>query len=294
VSAEGSVDGVQKRQKRTPSRKFQSILGQRGSFIGPAQWVVAALIGLGWWMREDRWFVPDQGPGYIFGILGLSLMTLLLFYPLRKRLKFTRDWGRITVWYEVHMLFGLIGPLAILYHANFRMGSLNANIALICTLTVASSGIAGRVIYRHIFELLTGRRKTLGDMRQGLETTRSRLVGEGPAAEVLDALKDFEIHILGDGSQGVSAAKNLLVVPWTSRAARRKALRLLRASRSDRSRDATRRAERAVRAYIVAVRSVADFSLYERLFGLWHVAHIPLAFLLYATAIVHVMAVHMY
>jgi hypothetical protein len=256
--------------------------------------VVAAAIGLGWWMREDRWFVPDQGLGYAFGITGLSLMTLLLFYPLRKRLKFARDWGRITTWFEVHMLFGLIGPLAILYHANFRMGSLNANIALICTLTVASSGIAGRVIYRHIFELLTGRRKTLSDMRQGLETTRSRLVEEGAAANVLDALKDFEIHILGDGSNEVSTAKNLFVVPWTSRAARRKALRLLRQSRSDRSRDATRRAKRAVRAYIAAVRSVADFSLYERLFGLWHVAHLPLAFLLYATAIVHVMAVHMY
>jgi len=255
---------------------------------------VAVAIALGLWMREDRWFVPDRGLGYAFGIIGLSLMTLLLFYPLRKRLKFARDWGRITVWFEVHMLFGLIGPLAILYHSNFRMGSLNANIALLSTLTVASSGIAGRVIYRHIYEWLTGRRKTLAEMRQGLETTRSRLIEEGAAAEVLDALRSFETHTLGDGTQGVSAFKNIFIVPWTSRAARGRALRLLRQSRSERTRDATKRAKEAVRAYIAAVRSVADFSLYERLFGLWHVAHLPLAFLLYATAIVHVLAVHMY
>ena len=283
-----------RRTGKAAKEKNRSALARRGSYIGPAQGVVAVAIVIGFWTREDRWFVPDRGLGYAFGIVGLTLMTLLLSYPIRKRLKFARNWGRTANWFEVHMLFGLVGPLAILYHSNFRLGSLNANIALICTLTVASSGVAGRVFYRHIHELLTGRRKTLADMRQGLETTRARVAEEAAAAGVLDELTRFEVYTLGDGSQGVSAFRNIFVIPFSSRLARRKAMVLLRKSSHERPRDATKRAKSAVRDYIAAVRGVADFSLYERLFGLWHVAHLPLAFLLYATAIVHVVAVHMY
>ena len=39
---------------------------------------------------------------------------------------------------------------------------------------------------------------------------------------------------------------------------------------------------------------VAQFSLYERLFALWHILHLPIFFLMVLSAIVHVVAVHMY
>jgi len=95
VSAEGNLGEAAKVRRNSPNGGNRSTLGQRGSFIGPVQGVVAVAIALGLWMREDRWFVPDRGLGYAFGIIGLSLMTLLLFYPLRKRLKFARDWGEL-------------------------------------------------------------------------------------------------------------------------------------------------------------------------------------------------------
>ena len=42
------------------------------------------------------------------------------------------------------------------------------------------------------------------------------------------------------------------------------------------------------------MRQVATFSLYERLFSLWHIFHMPLFLLLIISALVHVLAVHMY
>ena len=39
---------------------------------------------------------------------------------------------------------------------------------------------------------------------------------------------------------------------------------------------------------------VPSSSAYERLFALWHVAHIPFVYLLVVSAIVHVVAVHAY
>ncbi|MBV8853036.1 MAG: hypothetical protein JOY91_06530, partial [Sinobacteraceae bacterium] len=45
---------------------------------------------------------------------------------------------------------------------------------------------------------------------------------------------------------------------------------------------------------LTAVRKVASFQAYERLFSLWHALHLPLIFILVAAAVVHVVAVNVY
>jgi hypothetical protein len=42
------------------------------------------------------------------------------------------------------------------------------------------------------------------------------------------------------------------------------------------------------------MRQVAHLAFYERLFSLWHLFHMPLFLLLVVSALVHVLAVHMY
>ena len=53
-------------------------------------------------------------------------------------------------------------------------------------------------------------------------------------------------------------------------------------------------ADAVVSAVISEMTRVAQFSLYERLFSLWHVFHLPFFFMLVLSACVHVLAVHMY
>jgi hypothetical protein len=63
------------------------------------------------------------------------------------------------------------------------------------------------------------------------------------------------------------------------------------------SRDLRRRekhSKKLVQQYLQAVTRVAQFTAYERLFSLWHVAHIPFVYLLVISALVHVVAVHAY
>jgi hypothetical protein len=55
-----------------------------------------------------------------------------------------------------------------------------------------------------------------------------------------------------------------------------------------------RRARRLVNGYLDAVVRVAQYSAYERVFALWHLAHLPFVYLLIISAIVHVVAVHAY
>ena len=42
------------------------------------------------------------------------------------------------------------------------------------------------------------------------------------------------------------------------------------------------------------VRRVAEFHSYERMFSLWHIFHLPFFYILVMTALLHVLAVHMY
>jgi hypothetical protein len=264
------------------------------SVIGPAYLLVMGAIVAGWTVRGDRWLLPDEGPGYALGILGLAAMVLLLTYPLRKRLRPMRSLGRLGSWFEVHMLLGLLGPLAILYHANFRLGSLNANIALACMLSVAASGVVGRVIYVRIHKGLGGHRRTLEEQREALDSTRSRLVTESAGANVLDELAGFERHVLPGSVSAPPSWVAILSLPWRWRRTRRRAFKALREARGDRDQAETRQLRKAISGFLHAVRRVAVFSLYERLFSLWHIAHLPLCFLLYVSAAIHVAAVHMY
>ena len=78
-------------------------------------------------------------------------------------------------------------------------------------------------------------------------------------------------------------------------------LRVARLGRKARAlrRFATRRAQsestrRALSDYLAAARQVAEFSVYERVFSLWHAFHLPLCFLLFTATLVHVIAAHLY
>jgi len=51
---------------------------------------------------------------------------------------------------------------------------------------------------------------------------------------------------------------------------------------------------RTIDATLQAAQRAAQFTTYERLFSLWHVIHIPFMCMLVITAVVHVVAVHVY
>jgi hypothetical protein len=269
-----------------------------GSLVITGACIVASVaIAIGWRSRDEYLVLPEEGLGYGLGIAGLAAMTLLLAYSLRKRLHFMRSWGAVSSWFQIHMLLGIFGPVAILYHSNFRLGSMNGNVALACTLLVAGSGVVGRILYTRIHHELSGRRSSLKEVREEVEERRRSLPHSGDASDELRrCLQDFETQALGGSGGLLGATANYLLLGTRARRAARRARRCLRrSSGSDRQgKQSLREARKAVRAHIRAVRLVGAFNVYERVFALWHVIHLPLCFLLFATAAVHVVAVHMY
>ena len=88
--------------------------------------VVTALFVFGWFFPTERYITPKRGMGYILGIVGGSLMLLLFLYSARKRVRWLRWMGAAPRWFQFHMVCGVLGPLLILYHSNFRTGASNS------------------------------------------------------------------------------------------------------------------------------------------------------------------------
>jgi len=267
-----------------------------------ATMAVLALI-VGWINRDALDLTAESGLGYVLGITGGSLMLSLLLYPARKNWRLMAHWGPLKYWFQVHMMFGVIGPILILYHSRFHFGSINSNVALFCMLVVAGSGVVGRFFYSRIHHGLYGHRASLEDLHEQLEVRKGRL-GEQFSLSARNTKRLGRLEHFARQGKGPLHAIRVLFLPWVAGMTRRRVVRELRRDirRQARAkkwarpmrRELEAAARRNVSIYVTAVIREAQFSFYERMFSLWHVVHIPLFFMLLIAGIAHVIAVHMY
>ena len=268
--------------------------------------IAALAVLVGWLLNRPGHLVdPLKGVGYWLGIVGASLMAVLLLYPLRKKLRFMSYLGATRHWFRMHMVFGVLGPVLILFHSNFAFGSLNSNVALICMLLVAGSGLVGRYIHAHIYADLDGKRTTFLELADKAGVTaeqRAHIAVLVP--ELLERITVFDKSVL-EPPHGIVAA---LVLPAKlAFATRWEGIRLGRMIRR-RFRELARKSpiiakqQKRLRSAVThfalehlrRARKVAELNSYERMFGLWHLFHLPFFYMMVVTALVHVVAVHMY
>lgn len=252
---------------------------------------VAGAVAWGWINREQLPVDPHRGLGYALGIIGGSMMLILLGYPIRKRLRGPRpSIGSVGAWFRLHMLLGLIGPLAVLYHARFSWGALNSAFALGAMVIVASSGLIGRFFYSRVHRGYSGRKLELRSLKQEMEARLATMADFVASAEVRQRLRPFEDRAIAAGGAFWSSAGAVIGLGVETRRASQSLLRDLPSLRGAEG----ARARAAIDAYFEAVRRAAEFAFYDRLLRLWHLLHLPLFVLLVAAAILHIVAVHMY
>jgi hypothetical protein len=301
------TESVIRRPIASPPRTAEQQDEARSTLRGElrAYALISVFLVAGWLLKDLALVTPEQGVGYWLGIIGGSLMLSLLLYPLRKKIRFLHRLGSTRRWFRMHMILGLLGPLLILYHCNFQLGSFNSRVALYCMLLVAISGIIGRHFYAAIHRGLYGRKLTLGELQRdlsdsaekshGLATLMPKLVGR------LDQLCG---ELQGDkvtNSLGVRRSLKWMLTHrfvrlsllWTSRRELRLAAVRFDVVARDQKR-LKRTTSRFIRDYTNLMTRVARFTVYERLFAVWHVLHLPIFFVMVLSALVHVLAVHMY
>lgn len=268
--------------------------------------LAAVAVAGGWWYTRGQPLVDtEQGLGYWLGIVGASLMATLLLYPLRKRLRFMHWLGATRHWFRMHMVFGVLGPVLILYHSNFSLGSLNDTVALVCTLLVAVSGLVGRYVYAKVYVDLDGHRATLEQLSEHARITAvQRREAAALVPGLIERLTAYDAVVLSAPNNKQSVLLLPLKLAITTRweavrltwFARRQLSVLARKSEIVRAQRAElrRSAARFIGDHLQRVRRVAELASYERLFSIWHVFHLPFFYMLVVAALIHVLAVHMY
>ncbi|NOQ89521.1 MAG: transcriptional regulator [Gammaproteobacteria bacterium] len=260
---------------------------------------VLATLYFGWLHRDDNYLSAETGTGYLLGIVGGSLMLTLLLYPLSKRIALLSRLIPIRYWFGIHMFLGVVGPVMVLFHSNFQMGSTNSNIALFSMLLVAGSGVIGRYIYTHIHHGLYGARVTFKELKQKTENDHAELFELYARDEKLNSLLErMEEKALRPYTSLTKSVLHVIYLVINSHRAKSKILRLLKRSHEENSKDQIlpdkKVVTRLVKHYTTALRHTATFKVYERLFSLWHILHLPLFFMMIITAVIHIFAVHMY
>lgn len=259
---------------------------------------VIAVLLFGWSNRNDNYLTAENGTGYWLGIIGGSLMLLVMIYPLSKRLALLSRWIPVRHWFAIHMLFGIVGPVMIMFHSNFHIGSANSTIALISMLLVAGSGLVGRYIYTHIHHGLYGKRVSLDELKRELETKHTALLRIYEMDEKLkQRIAKMENKALADYTSVSTSLVYVISMTIDARRLRFRTMRMVKKNKKGEAADTeldSKITKNFIRRYTSALRRIAVFRLYERLFSLWHILHLPLFIMMIITAVIHIFAVHMY
>jgi hypothetical protein len=263
--------------------------------------VVVALLGMR--ANLERIITPAKGLGYALGIVGGSAMLLLLMYPARKRLHWLGPIGSVKGWFQIHMVLGILGPLLILFHANFRAGATNSNVALFCMLVVSGSGLIGRYFYSRIHTEFYGSQANLADLRGQLARMQQVSGALAFVPDLHERMSTLEAGMMKKFDAIPGLLRPIVIAGRALMARQRIATHIRRAARvhtlthglaSARMQREVLAARQLAYRHIDAVRRVTELATYERLFSLWHVLHLPLFFMLLVAGIVHVVAVHVY
>lgn len=277
--------------------------------------VITVVLIAGFFISGAHLYKSGDNVGYNLGLVGGLMMTTILLYPLRKRMGFMRNWVILPKWFQWHMTFGVLGPAIIVFHSAFQVyipllhprGSINAAVAMLSMLLVSGSGIFGRFFYTKIHFGLYGRQasqKQLQDDLDGTPDVQSIFSYAPSVQQKLIEFRDFATK-----SSKVGQIKNWNILTLSVRA-KLLSLTLERELEDIMYGDAhikkwndvqMKRLDEMfyqnvdfIKSYILAVRDLAQFGTYEKLFSLWYVFHVPFVYMLVFSGIWHVIAINMY
>jgi len=258
--------------------------------------LIVALTWLGWKIAHGNYYKPGVGLGYNLGLIGGLMMLTLLMYSFRKHIKFMQGLGKLKYWFRIHMILGVLGPVLVLFHTTFRLGSMNATVAFYCMVIVASSGLIGKFAYTRIHRGLYGSRSSLKEARDELAGSsgdvKSKLHFFPKVEKKITYFEYLALEKKRGFLEGVwfflSFDVRRMYIAWQCKRY------IYKKMAPQRMNDVAKEASSLVSQYLIQIQTVAQFKKFEQIFSAWHVLHIPLMYMMVATAIFHVIWVHMY
>lgn len=257
--------------------------------------LVAAFVGMPYYttpladrphMAMHQYLKPGGLWGHGLGIIGSSMILLLFLYSLRKRNKLGLRFGHLSRWLDIHIYFGIIGPLLITLHTAMKFHGV-VSISYFSMLIVALSGVFGRYIYMQIPRDQRGSAMNLRQIRERAEKLRESLRGEVPESvfsgvDVFSA-QPVPIETAGPGAIAMTMWMDI-TLPWRIRKVRR----VIRQGNRQVPERRLRAAVKLVHQQTVLARRMATIETMTRALHYWHLFHKPFAYIMVAIMFVHI------
>lgn len=256
--------------------------------------VLVALLAYGWSFyatplaerphHEGYWrWKPGGSIGIPLGIAGSAMMTVMLLYSVRKRVKLLRKLGLLAHWLDLHIFLGIVGPLLIVLHSSFKVHGL-VSLSFWSMVAVAASGILGRYLYLAIPRTRAGEELTLRELEKLDGNLSARLRSEFR----LDDKQLARLEALAspaDGGRGL--LRGLLGLIVDDLRLRRRLHRFARQCPTV-PRALLSNFKRVVREKAQVHGRIRVLSDLHALFHYWHVIHKPFATIMYLFMVVHI------
>ena len=223
--------------------------------------------------------------GHGYGIIGTVFMVIgVATYMMRKRLSFMQNWGKLKSWLHFHIFLCTTGPAQVIWHTTFKFHGL-VSISFWSMVIVVASGVFGRYVYNRI-------PKTEDGFFQNIEfILKEKLTLKNRISEHLE-LSTETVNVLG-----LHDAPDKFNTPWAAlfNALKYDLTGLFRRQRDRKYLESLDMDDEICQTLISAVkdyrwRNRQQFLIepMQKLFGYWHVFHIPLAIIMFIILAVHV------
>ena len=250
-------------------------------------------------------YEPGSNFGYYLGLVGACMMLSLFLYPIRKYWGPAQRLGSLRAWFIAHVSFGTCGPVLVLFHSAFQTKSFNASVALWAMVIVVISGLIGRFIYVHMYQGLEGSQATLQNMEGHLEQqTKQAEQLLSLAPQVRESLDEYRRHVFATREFTWGKILSFISIGWNGQRLVSRSIREMdRAVQAEAKRQQWSRSKllaekqivtELIEDYVRVIDTTARYAYWESMLAWWHLLHVPLVYLLLATGIAHVVAVHWY
>jgi hypothetical protein len=227
---------------------------------------------------------PSGYIGLPLGVAGAVAMVSTLPYAVRKRWRVLSRLGAMPRWLEVHIFFGIVGPVLVTLHTAFKFNGVIA-VGYWLMVTVWASGFVGRYLYVRIPKTIRGAELSRQEIESALAHARRALDGMALPDTARVTLETFDRAVTpGDGTP--PGVLDLFFGELRVRIRLLLMRRRLRAAGVDVQVVNTAVARAAEHATLV--RRIAHLQRTRRLFGLWHLFHRPLVYAMFAIVSLHI------
>lgn len=229
---------------------------------------------------------PSGSWGHGMGIVGSAMILLLFLYSARKGHRMGFRWGHLRSWLDVHIFFGIIGPLLITLHTAMKFGGI-VSISFFSMVAVVLSGVFGRYIYMQIPRDASGSLLSLDKMRERETQIEARLSSDMKVPlSVTKRIAALSAANLRPDASGLRA------ILWSLYSDIVLPFRLYRLRRFMRKAKVPSgviyEISRLTRERLKLVRRITLLRSIRHVFHLWHIFHKPFAYIMIIIMFIHI------